>query len=62
MRRSAASAELTRQVEKSTPSAYERVSKDVMDQGTEKWLLTSRWMLWLAPAGLRGGIKLKAYH
>ena len=28
MRRSAASAELTRQVEKSTPSAYERVSKD----------------------------------
>ena len=26
-----------------------------MDQGTEKWLLTSRWMLWLAPAGLRGG-------
>ena len=28
MRRSAASAELTRQVEKSTPAAYERVSKD----------------------------------
>ena len=53
--RSAASAELTRQVEKSTPSACERVSKDVMDQGTEKWLLTSRWMLWLAPGGLRGG-------
>ena len=34
----------------------------VMDQGTEKWLLTSRWMLWLAPAGLRGGLKLEAYH
>ena len=28
MRRSAANAELTRQVEKSTPAAYERVSKD----------------------------------
>ena len=28
MRRSAASAELTRQVAKSTPAAYERVSKD----------------------------------
>ena len=23
---------------------------------------TSRWMLWLAPAGLRGGLKLEAYH
>ena len=34
----------------------------VMDQGTEKWLLTFRWMLWLAPAGLRGGLKLEAYH
>ena len=34
----------------------------VTDQGTEKWLLTSRWMLWLAPAGLRGGLKLEAYH
>ena len=33
-----------------------------MDQGTEKWLLTFRWMLWLAPAGLRGGLKLEAYH
>ena len=33
-----------------------------MDQGTEKWLLTSRWMLWLAPAGLRGSLKLEAYH
>ena len=33
-----------------------------MDQGREKWLLTSRWMLWLAPAGLRGGLKLEAYH
>ena len=33
-----------------------------MDQGTEKWLLTSRWMLWLAPARLRGGLKLEAYH
>ena len=32
-----------------------------MDQGTEKWLLTSRWMLWLAPAGLWGGLKLEAY-
>ena len=41
MRRSAASAELTRQVEKSTPSAYERVISVVVDQGTEKWLLTS---------------------
>ena len=28
-----------------------------MDQGTEKWLFTSRWLLWLAPAGLRGGLK-----
>ena len=28
MRRSAASADLTRQVDKSTPAAYERVSKD----------------------------------
>ena len=34
----------------------------VMDQGTEKWLLTSRWMLWLAPTGLWGGLKLEAYH
>ena len=34
----------------------------VTDQGTEKWLLTFRWMLWLAPAGLRGGLKLEAYH
>ena len=33
-----------------------------MYQGTEKWLLTFRWMLWLAPAGLRGGFKLEAYH
>ena len=33
-----------------------------MDQGTEKWLLTFRWMLWLAPAGLRGCLKLEAYH
>ena len=41
MRRSAASAELTRQVEKSTPVAYERVISVVTDQGTEKWLLTS---------------------
>ena len=35
------SAELTRQVEKSTPAAYERVISVVTDQGTEKWLLTS---------------------
>ena len=41
MRRSAASAELTRQVEKSTPSAYELVISVVMVLGTEKWLLTS---------------------
>ena len=34
----------------------------MMDQGTERWLLTFRWMLWLAPAGLRGGLKLEAYH
>ena len=33
-----------------------------MDQDTEKWLLTFRWMLWLAPDGLRGGLKLEAYH
>ena len=33
-----------------------------MDQGTEKWLLTFRWMPWLAPAGLRGGLKLEAYR
>ena len=32
------------------------------DLGTERCLLTSRWMLWLAPAGLRGGLKLEAYH
>ena len=32
------------------------------DLGTESCLLTSRWMLWLAPAGLRGGLKLEAYH
>ena len=25
-------------------------------------MLTSRWMLWLATAGLRGGLKLEAYH
>ena len=47
--------------EKSTPAAYERVISVVTDQGTEKWLLTFRWMLWLAPAGLRGGLKLEAY-
>ena len=33
-----------------------------MDHGTEKWLLTFRWMPWLAPAGLRGGLKLEAYR
>ena len=33
-----------------------------MGQGTEKWLLTFRWMLWPAPAGLLGGLKLEAYH
>ena len=43
-------------------SRLTKVLSVVMDQGTEKWLLTSRWMLWLAPAGLRGGIKLEAYH
>ena len=32
------------------------------DLGTESCLLTSRWMLLLAPAGLRGGLKLEAYH
>ena len=32
------------------------------DLGTERCLLTSRWMLLLAPAGLRGGLKLEAYH
>ena len=32
---------MTRQVEKSTPAAYERVISVVTDQGREKWLLTS---------------------
>ena len=34
----------------------------VTELGTERCFLTSRWMLWLAPAGLRGGLKLEAYH
>ena len=47
MRRSAASAELTRQVEKSTPAAYERVSKDDAHLGffhsSLAALFTSAW-------------------
>ena len=39
MRRSAASAELTRQVEKSTPAAYERVISFVMDQGVVDFVI-----------------------
>ena len=40
-----------------TAFRFRQVLCVVMDQGTEKWLWTFRWMLWLAPAGTPGRLK-----